>query len=113
MPRSFHTKRNDTTPISGVLKDADLNAVDIQNATLRFHMFKTDGEQIVDAAANNDQNSDGSDGTTGYWSYDFAAADTDEQGTFDAEVEVTFSDGVITTYPNRGYIRVTISKDLA
>lgn len=113
MPRSFHTKRNDTTPISGTLKDANDSEVDIESATLRFHMFKTDGTQVVDAAANNDQTGDGSDGSTGQWSYDFAAADTDESGAFNAEVEVTFADGTITTYPNRGYIRVTISDDLA
>ena len=113
MPRSFQTKRNDTTPISGTLKDANDLAVDIQGATLRFHMFKRDGTQVIDAAANVDQVTDGSDGTKGFWSYDFVANDTDESGVFDAEVEVTFPSGVITTYPNRKYIKVSISDDLA
>lgn len=113
MPRSFHTKRNDTTPISGTLKDANLSAVDIENATLRFHMFDSGGTQVVDAAANNDQVGDGSDGTTGNWSYDFVSADVDTAGRFDAEVEVTFADSVVTTYPNRGFIKVTIGRDLA
>src|SRR3990167_1034918 len=95
MPSSHTWKRNDTTPISGTLKAPDTSAVDIANATLRFHMFKTDQTtQIVDAAANNDQTGDGSDGTKGDWSYNPSAVDTDESGRFLAEVEVTFADGL-------------------
>lgn len=112
MPSSHHWKRRDTVPISGTLKKNRV-AKDIQAASLRFHMFKSDGSLIVDAAASNDQNTDGSDGTKGNWSYSPAAADTDESGDFDAEVEVTYADGKRETFPNRGFIRVTIGDDLA
>jgi hypothetical protein len=112
MASSHHWKRNDTTPISGTAKDPDNDAQDIESATLRFHMKKRDGTTIVNAACNNDQVGDGTDGTMGFWSYDPVAADTDESGRFDGEVQVTFSSGVITTYPNKGYITITISDDL-
>lgn len=111
---SSHTwRRNDTVPISGTLKKAGA-AKDIEGATLRFHMYKTDlSTAIVDAAANNDQVGDGSDGTKGNWSYDPVAADTDESGEFRGEVEVTYADSTIETFPNRGHIRITITDDLA
>lgn len=114
MPSSWYWKRNDTNPISGTLKaGSPLAAVDIAGATLRFHMFKSDGSQVVDAAANVDQVGDGSDGTKGDWSYDPVPADTDESGEFDAEVEVTFASGVVRTFPTRGFIRILIGDDLA
>ncbi len=112
MGSSHHWKRNDTTLISGTLKDPNDDAQDIQSATLRFHMKKKDGTTIVDSAADNDQVGDGSDGTKGDWSYAPAAADTDESGKFVGEVEVTFASGVITSYPNKHNIAITIMDDL-
>lgn len=112
MPRTLTRKRNDTIPFSGTLKKGGA-AKDIENATLRFHMFKTDGSLVIDAAASNDQTGDGSDGTKGNWSYTPAASEVDESGDFDAEVEVTYADGTIETFPERGYNRVTIGDDLA
>ncbi len=114
MPSSHHWKRNDTNPISGTLKAGrPLAAVDIQSATLRFHMLKQDGTLIVDDTADNDQIGDGSDGSKGKWSYDPVSADTDESGTFDGEVEVTFADATVRTFPNKRHIRITIGDDLA
>lgn len=109
-----HTwKRNDTNPISGTLKaGSPLAAVDLQGATLRFHMEKRDGTVIIDAAGNVDQVGDGSDGSKGNWSYDPIPADTDEAGQFWAEVEVTFAGGVVQTFPNTGYFDVYINEDL-
>ncbi len=114
MPSSHDWKRNDTNPISGTLESGSpLAAVDIQNATLRFHMLNsTLTETVVDATANNDQISDGSDGTKGQWSYDPVAADTDESGEYWGEVEVTFSGGVIQTWPTKGFFKIRIGDDL-
>ncbi len=112
MGSSHHWKRNDTTPISGTVKDPNNDAQDIQSATLRFHMKTRNGVTVVDASADNDQVGDGSDGTKGDWSYDPVAADTDESGRFVGEVEVTFASGVITSYPNKHHIIITISDDL-
>ena len=114
MPSNWRWKRNDTNPISGTIKAGSPRvAVDIQSATLRFHMLnKTLTETIVDAAANNDQTGDGSDGTKGDWSYDPAAADTDESGSFRGEVEVTFADSTIRTFPTKGFFEINIGDDL-
>lgn len=110
---AFQIKRNDTAPSITATLQASSTAVDIQNATVRFHMLDSGGAVVVDAAANNDQVTDGSDGSTGKVSYDWAAADTDVAGTFRAEWEVTFSDGTIRTFPTPGYTTVIIHGDLA
>ncbi len=114
MPSNWKWKRNDTNPISGTIKaGSPLVAVDIQSASVRFHMRnKALTETVVDAAANNDQVTDGSDGTKGDWSYDPAAADTDESGSYWGEVEVTFSDSTIRTFPTSGFFEIRIGDDL-
>lgn len=42
-----------------------------------------------------------------------AAADTAAAGTFAVEVEVTYSGGAVQTFPEVGYIIVTVTEDLA
>ena len=116
MPSNWRWKRNDTNPISGTIKEKTATgrtAVDIQSASVRFHMRnKALTETVVDAAANNDQVGDGSDGTKGDWSYDPVAADTDASGSFWGEVEVTFADSTIRTFPTTGFFEVLIGDDL-
>ena len=45
--------------------------------------------------------------------YDWAPTDVDTNGDFEAEFEVTRSDGSIATFPNFGYINVQIGGDIA
>ena len=45
--------------------------------------------------------------------YDWDAADTDTIGSYQAEFEVTYVDGTIETFPNDGYVRVEIIRDIA
>jgi hypothetical protein len=49
---------------------------------------------------------------TGIVQYNWVADDTDTVGSFQAEFEVTYSDGTIETFPNNGYIRVEITDDI-
>lgn len=44
--------------------------------------------------------------------YDWELADTADIGCFDAEFEVTYSDGSVETFPNKGYITVKIEEDI-
>jgi phage baseplate assembly protein gpV len=100
-------KRRDTAPpFTATCTDADGDAVDISNATIRFHMEDSSGTVKVDAAA------DIVLGTAGTVRYDWAAADTDTAGHFKAEVEVTFADGTIRTFPTTNFATVRIIGDI-
>ncbi len=100
----FYIKRNDTSP---ALEYTLSPAVDLTGATVRFHMKDSSGAIKVDAAATIKT------ANPGVVQYDFTAADTDTEGTFTAEFEVTYGDGSIETFPNDGYITVVIKADLA
>ena len=115
MASSFHITENDTAPsISATLKaGSPAAAVDIENASVEFHMVNSADEVKVNAAANIDQVGDGSDGTKGNVSYDWAAADTDTTGRFKAEWQVTFADGTIRTFPTPGVTHVIVHGELA
>lgn len=45
--------------------------------------------------------------------YDWVTADTDTAGTYEAEFEVTYADTTVETFPNDGFITVTITGDVA
>lgn len=96
-----HTQGDLAPPASGVLEDVDGKAIDIQGATVRFHVTNSAGEVVINAAANNDQVGDGSDGTKGNVSYDWVAADVAKSGTFFYEWEVTFPDAKNRSFPTR------------
>jgi hypothetical protein len=49
----------------------------------------------------------------GRQSYTFTAANTDTAGTYEAEIQVTFSDGGIRTFPPDGYLEVLVKDDIA
>jgi hypothetical protein len=108
MGDKFYIKQNDTSPsLLAVLKDADDVVVDITGATIRFHMRNGAGTTVVDAAAVV------AGALTGEARYDWIATDTVTVGGFNAEFEVTYSDGTIETFPNTGYIQVRIKDDIA
>ncbi len=114
---SFHITENDTAPpIEATLKaGTPAVAVDIQNASVEFHMLDSTGTVKVNAAGNVDQVGDGSDGTKGDVSYDWdgAAGDTDTPGKFKAEWQVTFADSTIRTFPTPGVTNILVHGELA
>ncbi len=99
-------KRNDLEPaLRATLKDAD-GPVNLTGLTVRFLMRDTDGVlkasgvcTLVDAA-------------NGVVSYAWQSGDTDTTGDFTAEFEVTVSVGRTRTFPNGGYVHITIVEDL-
>lgn len=108
----FYIKQGDTAPaLAGVLVDDAGAAVDIAGASLRLTMAPVGGgTAVIDAAlATNGQDAGGA---TGAWSYAWQATDTAAPGYFNVEVEVTYDDGSVETFPNDGYLVVRITPEL-
>jgi lysophospholipase L1-like esterase len=99
-------KRNDTKDtISYTVTNLDGSVVNLTGASIKFVMGKNKTlitnatATIVSAAA-------------GTVSYTLTESDTLVAGTFNAEFEVTFSDGKVKTYPSNGYIQVKIEANM-
>ena len=105
---AFRIKTNDTSPkLAVTLQDANSVPVNISGATVRFHMkafgatsLKTDAPMTITNA------------TGGIVQYSWVAADTNLAGTYYGEVEVTYSDSTIETFPNNGYFTIIVKEDL-
>lgn len=105
---TFYIKQNDTVPsIRAILENGSGNAVDLIDTTVRFHM-----RAIGSTSVSVDADASVVNANTGIVQYDWDAADTASIGSFQAEFEVTYSDGTIETFPNSGYIRVEITDDI-
>ena len=105
----FYIKQNDTSPaIKVTCRDSDNNPIVVTGATVRFHMrLKSDGTVKVDDAGSVIS------GTDGTIQYAWSAGDTDTAGLYEAEFELTYTDTTIETFPNDGYISVTVTDDIA
>jgi hypothetical protein len=104
---TFYIKQNDTSPaMLADLLDANGQPVDINGASVRFHMRPISSAQvkISEDAVIVSQN--------GVVRYDWQTGDTDAIGSYKAEFQVTYGDGSIETFPNDGYIRVEIIAEL-
>ncbi len=108
MPTITRIKQNDTAPaFSATLLDSAGNAVNLSGATGLFLLKHTRTRElkvssaivIVSAVA-------------GTVRYDWVTGDTDTPGDYDAEVQITFSDTTIETFPNGDYHRLIVLKDL-
>jgi hypothetical protein len=112
MPHSeFKIKQNDTTPsIEARLRDANDQIMNLTGATVKFSMrprpagtVKVDGATAVIVG----------DATNGRVRYDWTASNTNTADVFEAEFEVTFSNGKIQTFPGgKDFIIVTIGDDI-
>ena len=105
---AFRIKTNDTSPSLVVtLTDYAGNKVNLTGATARFHMKKYGASSLkVDAAATV------SSALNGKVTYDWSASDTDTAGTYYGEIEITYSDSKVETFPNNGYFTIIINEDL-
>jgi len=106
---AFYIKRGDTSPsILMKCEDGQGNAVDISDASARFHMSRL-GSSVakVDAPASI------IDAANGLVRYDWVSDDTDTSGPYWCEVEVSFLNGDVETFPNNSYERIDIKDDLA
>lgn len=106
MIRKFYIKRNDTAPPLDAVLEAE-EEIDLTGATVRFHMVQIDtGELKVDKAAQVVS----VDGRRVRYSWE--PEDTDTEGQFHGEFEVTYSDGTVRSFPNPDNILIIISPDL-
>ena len=105
---AFRIKTNDTSPLLQVtLADANGNAIGLAGASARFHMkaFGADALTIDAPAAI-------TNAISGIVQYTWLAADTTTAGTYYGEIEVTYGDASIETFPNNGYFTIIITEDL-
>lgn len=109
---AFTIKQNDTSPaIMAQLLDGSNDPVNITGATsVRFHMRPV-GEGSPAAVI--DEDATVVTASTGDVKYVWQAGDTDTNGTYQAEFEVTFATGEIETFPNNGYIEIQVVDDIA
>lgn len=104
---SFVIKQGDTSPsLRATLKDAELNAIDLTGAVVIFHMKSVGGELKVSTQASI------LDQANGLVQYIWTPSDTNTVGTYYIEFEVTYADGSVETFPNKGYQVVSIVKAL-
>ncbi len=105
---AFRIKTNDTSPkLAVTLEDALGNPIALVGCSARFHMKAFGASALkIDAVATI------TDATTGKVQYAWTGTDTDTAGTYYGEIEVTYGDGAIETFPNNGYFTIIIKEDL-
>lgn len=105
---AFRIKTNDTGPVLSVtLTDASGNGIGLAGATARFHMKAFGATSLkIDSPATV------TDGVDSVVQYDWVAGDTDTAGTYYGEIEVTYGDATVETFPNNGYFTIIIKEDL-
>lgn len=107
---AFKIKSGNTRPsVRARLTDASGAAVNLTGAQIRFRMANLKGETVVDAAAAIE-----GDPLLGIVRYDWTAGDTATPGTYKAEWVVTFTGGVVQTYPRgEDYNKILIGASIA
>lgn len=104
---AFTIKQSDTSPaIRATLQDANGTPVNITGASVRFHMKSLEGTLVVDQPMAIVTPS------SGVVRYDWQTVDTDTAGTFVGEIEVTYLDGSVETFPNTGNFAIVITPEL-
>lgn len=103
----FYIKTNDTSP---ALRYALLpRTTDLSGATVVFNLRDRQGTVKVSRGSATVVTATG----TPTVEYPWQAGDTDTEGRFYGEFEVTFGDGAVGTFPNSEEILVKISEDIA
>lgn len=98
-------KRNDTRINLRAVLSNESGPVNLTGCSVRFLMSKRGFLKI-------DRQAEIREAQNGQVWFVFEKGDTSEVGGFQAEFEVTFSDGRIETFPNNGYILINIQNDL-
>ena len=112
----FYIKQHATSPswVYAIKDDVDTQTptiVDLTDATGVVFRMRLTGSTGAPAVTG-DMTVDG-DPTTGSVVYDWQAGDLDVNGTYDVEHAVTWSDGTVEVFPNKGYETIIVSDDLS
>lgn len=107
-------KRGDTAPFARVtLTDANGQGVNLEGASVVIIAADANTKlELFHGNATVTQNGSGTDGTAGQVEYEWQQGDTDEEGNYIVEFEVTYSNGEIQTFPTTDYVEFTITADL-
>lgn len=105
----FQIKRGDTAPTFRAQCLDDTTPVNLTTATsARLLMKSQNGDLIVAAPVTiEDQNTN-----PGWVHRAWVAGDTDTADAYRGEVEVTWSDGTVQTFPANGYVTILVLNDL-
>lgn len=104
MHNVFVIKRGDTSPAMRYLLPAD---VSLAAAQVVFQMRKHQGETVIDAPALIETVF-----APAVMAYAWTPSDTSLAGRYQAEFTITYADGAIETFPNRGFIDVFVAEDV-
>jgi hypothetical protein len=100
----FQIKRRDTSP--ALLYRISPAPSSLAGASIIFNLKNASGTVVINRAAADNTDSD-------ILRYQWQAGDTDTVGQFQGEFEITYADGTVGTWPNRGFIPVVIYDDIA
>jgi hypothetical protein len=110
---AFSIKNGDTSPayVVDLQDDVDTTpvAIDLTDATsvtFKMRLTGTTGAPAIDELM------DITTPASGRVTYEWAAGDTADAGTYDVEFEILWSDGTVETVPNSGYMTVIVTDDL-
>jgi hypothetical protein len=110
MAVGFTIKKGDThTPFTDTLTDINGSIVNLTTATSVQFVMRAQTSALPKVQATGTITG----AASGAVSYTFTAQDTNIAGRFDAEWLVTWNDGTVQRYPQRGYRSVSIEEDLS
>jgi hypothetical protein len=104
MAQVFYIKQNDTSP--ALLYELVPQPDSVAGASVVFNMRSGTNVKVNRGSGSVES----SNPIT--LRYDWVVGDTDTVGEYEGEFEITYSDGSVGTWPNRGYIPVVISDDV-
>ena len=107
----FFWKENDTSPpLEVILRDGFGSPVDLTGAGVALNTrLRPGGAVKINGGVMGAVGS----ATRGRQKYSPTASDNDTPGVYEAEIQVTFSNGKIRTFPSSGYFTIEVVDDIA
>lgn len=108
---AFFWKQNDTSPaLEVILRDGFGSPVDLTGATVVLNTrLKPGGTVKINGGTMGAVGS----AVNGRQTYSPTASDTDTPGIYEAEIQTTFTNGRIRTFPSEGYFTIEVVDDIA